>query len=338
VSVLVGVGSVKGSPGVTTLGLGLASVWAGDAALFVEADPSGGDVAVWYRTGDERGLVSLAAATRRISPSLQLEILDHTHDLGDGLYVLPGPVGAGQAHAAVGLLAQHADVVRSPLTAGDVDVVVVDLGRLDSASGHPLLAVLDAVLLVARGTVTDLAHLAARGPALTNTETGPRRIGMVLTGDCRYRIEDVQEAIGLPVLAALPRDEAAAATLAGAPAGPRFGLRGKRFGSRPLMVALRELADDLAQFAARRRPRAAIAAPAWATSSPTRTTAQAVKGQGENEDSTRGPRRDAAPGQDMTPATPTRATPARRPGSPQAAGWTRPTQPVVGPTTRGRQR
>jgi hypothetical protein len=307
--VLIGVGSVKGSPGVTTLGLGLASVWDGAATLFVEADPSGGDVAVWHRTGAEQGLVSVAAAVRRTSTALEVDVLEHTVDLGDGLHVLSGPVGASQARAAVELVAARADVLRAPLTAGDVDAVVVDLGRLDAGVGHPLLAKLDVVLLVARGTVTDLAHLAARGTALINPDARPRRIGMVLTGDCRYRIQDVQEAVGLPLLAALPYDEVSAATLAGAPAGPRLGLHGKRFGSRPLMVALRELADDL-QSAAQRTQRAAITAPGWATTSPTHPT---------------------------TPATTSRPTASQRPTSPSQAGWTRSTQ-STGPTVHGRQR
>jgi hypothetical protein len=242
---LIGIGSVKGSPGVTTLGLGLAAVWPGGASLLVEADPSGGDVAVWYGLSEDPGLVSLAAAARRATGA-GLDVLDHAQRLDRGMYVVPGPAGADQTRAATALLASRPGLLRSAVGASDgVSAVVVDLGRLDPDSpASPLLNDLDVLLVVSRGGVNDLAHLAARGPVLAD-QRGVRQVGMLLTQGCRYRVREVEDAVGLPFFAAVPYDDVSAAAVTGSPPGPRLGRGGNRLGSRPMVTALRALAVRL---------------------------------------------------------------------------------------------
>lgn len=249
-----GVGSVKGSPGVTTVALGLASVWPGRSMLLVEADPSGGDIGLWRGTGSDPGLVSLAGAARRGRPG-GVDVLDHAHELGPGLWVVPGPARAEQARAAVDLLADQAGLL--PTVGERFDAVIVDLGRLDPASpARGLLPWLDVLLLAGRGTVAELTHLAATAPDLAVTAR-PATSGVVLTQGCRYRTREVEDALGVPLLGVLPPDPAAAAVLAGAPSrtGGRWG-RGK---ASPLLATLEELGPRLVPMV---RPRARVAAQA----------------------------------------------------------------------------
>ena len=63
--------SAKGSPGVTTTALGLATAWPSvhpnRRVLLAEVDPAGGDIAAGYLRGEAqagRGLLALAAAAR----------------------------------------------------------------------------------------------------------------------------------------------------------------------------------------------------------------------------------------------------------------------------------
>lgn len=138
---------VKGSPGATLLGLGLAMVWPREGSLFVEADPSGGDVSVWYRTGEDPGLVSFAAA-RGASADSPVDVLDHACDLGGQVYAVPGPMGADQARAAVAVLATRPELLAAE---AGFDVVIVDLGRLDPDSvTEPLLGALDVLVVVSQ--------------------------------------------------------------------------------------------------------------------------------------------------------------------------------------------
>ena len=65
---IVTVGSVRGSPGVTSWSLLLAAAWpAGPAVdrVVLEADPDGGVLGARYGLGVEPGAVSLIAALRR---------------------------------------------------------------------------------------------------------------------------------------------------------------------------------------------------------------------------------------------------------------------------------
>src|SRR5699024_12520641 len=100
---MVTVSSVKGSPGVTTTALLIGALWPRPITA-IEADPSGGDIAL--RMPDAlgqpldpgRGLVSLVAAGRR---SLYAQLVhDHSQQIVGGLDVIAG-VGAPEQAAAI---------------------------------------------------------------------------------------------------------------------------------------------------------------------------------------------------------------------------------------------
>jgi Mrp family chromosome partitioning ATPase len=324
--VLVGVGSVKGSPGVTTVALGLASVWPGRSVLLVEADPSGGDVGLWRRLGSDPGLVSLAGAARRGPPD-DVDVLDHAHELGTGLWVVPGPAAAGQARAAVHLLTDRPGLL--PAVGERFDAVIVDLGRLDPASpARGLLPAVDVLVLAGRGTVAELTHLASAAPDLADG-AGAAMTGVVLTHGCRYRQREVEQALGVPLLAVLPPDPATAAMLAGAPSG-RGGRRGR--GQGPLLTTLGELASGLVPMARRRAPadgRATVQASPERPQLPPGRRRPAEAGTralpSAAGSSSAGSARGAAPGLERSPTR-------RAPRTAEEAGWTR-TIPVEPPGT-----
>lgn len=265
---LVGIASVKGSPGVTTTVLGLAMMWPGASTLLVEADPSGGDIAVWRRLARSPGLTTLARAARRTPaapatgpPVGEDRVLAHAHDLGQHVYAVPAPVGGEQARAAVESLASRPGLLRSTVGLGGavntamVDVVVVDLGRIEPGSvALPLTTDLDVLLLMAPGSVTGLAHLAARPPILADATLAAPHVGVLLVRQGGFRPREVEETIGLPLLGILPEDVQGAQFLAGtASIRPRHGLFGSRLASRPLAEALRQLTDRLQALPARSR-------------------------------------------------------------------------------------
>jgi hypothetical protein len=98
-------------------------------------------------------------------------------------------------------------------------VVVIDVGRLDPDSPSlELLAAADQLLLLARASADDLAHVATR---VDTIRSWTDRVGLLLVGD-GYTDAEVAREVDLPVLARIPVDPAGAATLTGhAPVRPR---------------------------------------------------------------------------------------------------------------------
>jgi MinD-like ATPase involved in chromosome partitioning or flagellar assembly len=225
--VLIAVGSVKGSPGATTFALALTAQWPGSGPrVLAELDPSGGDIAARFALSLSPGLVSLVAAARASTPAESGidRLMRHTQELPGGLPVLVAPPGAEQARAALTALSSSAsdgyETVRRAVGAGDPSaVVVIDVGRLDPDSPSvALLAAADQVLLVARASADDLAHVAGRVETINRWTA---RVGLLLVGD-GYTDAEVAREVELPVLARIPTDRAGAATLSGhAPVRPR---------------------------------------------------------------------------------------------------------------------
>jgi MinD-like ATPase involved in chromosome partitioning or flagellar assembly len=102
---LIAICSLKSSPGVTTLTVALGARWPGsETPVVVEADPAGGDLLTRFRLNPDLTVVGLAASTR-VRGAVDLEELArHVQFLPGGLRVVPGPVAAEQARAALGLL------------------------------------------------------------------------------------------------------------------------------------------------------------------------------------------------------------------------------------------
>ena len=161
---LIAIGSAKGAPGVTTLAIALTAVWPDHAAILLEADASGGDLA--FRCRHDGGgevatapsLTSLAAATRggrTGGGSLPSNLLrDHTQLLASGVRVVPGLLGPAQATALEQLwenVAAVAATTREP--------VVADVGRIaGSASARAFLDTSDITVVVCQPTLESLVH------------------------------------------------------------------------------------------------------------------------------------------------------------------------------------
>lgn len=224
---LVVLGSARGGPGVTTLALAVAG-WLHDAVV-VEADPCGGVLALRYQLGREPGLLTLAA-DRRAGPD---DVLAHAQRLPGGVPVLVGPESPEQAR----LLWRRAGIHLVKALTGLDRPVLVDAGRLDlTEHSDTLLPAASLVLLVVRRRAEELVAAAQRMRALAGVAT----VALVLVGDGPYRPADVATQLGADVLAVVPEDKRAAASLEGGGLAP--ALRRS-----PLMRAARGLAEALAE-------------------------------------------------------------------------------------------
>jgi len=208
---LVALCSLKGSPGATTAALALAARWPLEQTpVVVECDPAGGDVAARFRLPSAPGLVSLAAAARK---SAEASVLwQHIQRLPAGLAVIPGPVGAEQARAALGIVATRgASVLRA---AGDQPGVVVlaDCGRVDADSpALPIIRAADAMVLLAHARDDELSHVASK---IRTAATWNPRPALVLVGD-GYSTAEVEHELHVGVMGRLPHDPKGAGVLCG---------------------------------------------------------------------------------------------------------------------------
>jgi MinD-like ATPase involved in chromosome partitioning or flagellar assembly len=212
--------SAKGSPGTTTLGLALASVWPRPVVL-VEADPDGGDLGARCGLPDRPGLLSLATETRH--DGQPVEFGEHEQHVGS-VRVVIGPADARQASIAVTQLGETFHSL------SDVDLLV-DVGRLRPGSASSgLVSLADFLVVVSGGDLASVAHTA---PALHAVAAA----GVVVVGETGFDTAALREAFGAPVLGYVPRDERAAAALhAGAVRRPS---------RRGLLAAATTIADRL---------------------------------------------------------------------------------------------
>lgn len=255
---LVAVCSLKGSPGVTTVALGLAGRWpVGHRPVVVECDPAGGDLLARFRLDLSPRLVSLAAAARRATdPGL---VWLHTQRLPGGLPVVAGPPGADQARAALAQLAGDSGATTALRQAANRPgaVVIADCGRVDSHSPvMPLLRQADVLLLLARARDDALAHVATKVDVVGRWS---RSLSFVLVGD-GYRSDEVAHELGIEVMARLPEDPKGAAALRGAirrRSAPARSALGKA-----LALTAVQLADRTTEATARTATAAELVAPA----------------------------------------------------------------------------
>lgn len=207
---VVTLGSIKGSPGVTTAALALAAAWPSTRkVLLVEADPFGGDLAPRHGTTITAGLPSLFAAARRsLAPDV---VWDHVDHLPGGLPVLFGLSGVQGATANE----KAWPVVAAALGGLDADVVV-DAGRLlpNFAGGaRELLEHSDVLVVVCDPTLEGIVHLRAALPSLVG-EIRDRRLLVVPTASGTYGGSEIAATLGVSVGPALPDDRKAADALA----------------------------------------------------------------------------------------------------------------------------
>jgi hypothetical protein len=250
---------LPGAPGVTTTGLALLRAWPlqDRRLLLAECDPDGGAVlpgAFQGRVPADRGLANLAVSrTQELVTSFwtQLMAVNAGRDEEDrSRLLLPGLTEPSQAAQLRGVWRPLADLF-SGIDAHRHDVLV-DLGRGGAFGASQVLAArADAVVLVVRGTMRSV-HAAQSRVAmlrrLLEAEDGRGSSGLcvLLVKQGPYGRQEVQKALGVPVIAALPfRTEEAAVLSDGAP-------EDRRFAHGELMRAARQVVADLQQFAAGR--------------------------------------------------------------------------------------
>lgn len=202
--------SASGSPGVTTTAVGLALCWPRPVIL-VEADPTGGSgILAGFLKGTtpyDTGLVDLALSplgtsdalrdiVRPMSPNVSLVAGTRTHAQAAALRDVWEPLGAAL----------------SELEANGQDVIV-DAGRLGlTGSPQQLLDLADATLLVMRANLPSISAARSWAETVRRPATGWRHPGLILVGEGQpYRDTEVSKVLGMPVVADLPDDPAAAA-------------------------------------------------------------------------------------------------------------------------------
>jgi MinD-like ATPase involved in chromosome partitioning or flagellar assembly len=210
---VVGVAAAKGSPGVTTTVLALASAWPASRRLtMIDLDLAGGDVAGWLELPEVPNVSTLAADCRH---GIDAEtLLANVRPLpGRGaVQVLAGARTPDEGAVAAELLCRAGFEELVTVLSVDGDVLI-DLGRLDpNTTLSPVLAVLDELLVVLRPTWSQVHHVGARLGAWSASA----RVGVVLVGDRPYGAGEVGEALGVPVAGVLADDAAAAGALSGA--------------------------------------------------------------------------------------------------------------------------
>lgn len=205
------VGSVKASPGVTTLALALSLTWPRrdtDGVRLVEADPDGGTLAARLGLRAEPNLASLAVAGRRGLDEGTLH--DHEQDLADGVSLVAAPASGDQVLASIGSVGPG---LARLLTDSAADAVV-DAGRVSVRSPlFELARVAPLTLLVATPRRDEVEAVAARGSSLRDAGCA---VGLVCN-----RVRNATEAVEFADVAALAligvigEDARAAAGLSG---------------------------------------------------------------------------------------------------------------------------
>ena len=206
------VASLRGSPGATTLAMGLGAAWpptTGRPRVIIEADPLGGVLAARHdELRADRTIADAAVALRR---EFDLErLLSVARQVWGGLPVVPAHPSSAQTSAVLAHAGERMALALSSTT--EVDAVV-DIGDLTASSpALPLARRAVATLLVSRTRFEDVASLAARAQELRAAGVEP---WLVTVGSRLYDPEAIAAEAELPLLAALPHDSNAAAVLAG---------------------------------------------------------------------------------------------------------------------------
>jgi hypothetical protein len=212
-----------GSPGVTTAAVALALAWPAPV-IVAECDPSGGDLLAGLLTGHvpaSHGLMEHAIEAGRDGRAAAAALRAHMIplDADRTKMVLPGLTDPRHALG----LASAWPAVAATLTAQDADVIA-DCGRLDAGAGQPLaiLSVARTVAVVLRPTLRQVWSARTRVDMLTQLIGANSRLAAVLTGRGTHSRREVQHALGVPVIAALPDDAPSAALLSDGIGGQRI--------------------------------------------------------------------------------------------------------------------
>lgn len=198
---VLGLVSVKHSPGVTTASVALA-VATGDGALVVEADPCGGDIAPRARLAVEPGLLTMAAAGRH--PGSELAV--HTQTLPSGVVAVVAPTDPHLASTSIVAIGER--LVASIRQSSNS---FVDAGRWSPSSpSNAVLAACDVILVVSEPSVAGVEHVRCRLDAIRSL--GPFT-AVLLVGDRPYDPQEVSEILDVPTIGSIAVDARGAASV-----------------------------------------------------------------------------------------------------------------------------
>ena len=209
--VLVGLVSAKGSPGVTTSTLALASRWP-RTALVLEADPFGGDIRAGLGDGEWPSAAGLAEVVVDLR-STGLDEALHRRVHRPAPHAPPVLAGLGCVGQATSVPWSRLGSALARLTGADV---VADCGRFAAADGvAPLLRECDALVLVTASSLRAVRAAARIAPLLQEElvvgPDDPQVSLLVVDGDEPYPAAEIASACRLPLLGELPDDRRAAA-------------------------------------------------------------------------------------------------------------------------------
>jgi len=210
IRVLVALVSAKGSPGVTTVALGLAARWPAPDAVLVEADPAGGDLVTRFGLYHKPGLSTMALAAR-----------DTTADPEPASWVqrlpceVPAVLAAPGSAAAASLATMGERGARMlRLLAEHYPAVVVDAGRWQPDSpADPLLVAADVVLLVVRPVPDEIRQADVRIGGLRKLGSDVRLV--LVGGRGTWPPDEIAQALAAPVAQLVPADWHGAGVLSG---------------------------------------------------------------------------------------------------------------------------
>jgi hypothetical protein len=241
--------SASGSPGVTTLGVGLALTWP-RSVLLADCDPGAHQsVLAGYlagRSAGGKGLLRVAEAHRDRRP-LREVVLDQCEPLADdhGLrrLFLPGFTKPGSASYFGGV---WTDLAETFDRLSDVGYdVIVDAGRLVSAGlPVPLVEHATQTCLVLRSNLRAVmaarVHLATLRDHPRLSETGAA-LGLIIVGESQpYSRSEIAKALGVPAIGVIADDHRPAAHLSDGTPRPR------KFDRSALITSLSDFAATLA--------------------------------------------------------------------------------------------
>jgi len=193
--VIVSLSSVRGSPGVTSWSLLLASAWPRTSELervVVEADADGGVLAARYGLGVDPGVAALVAACRRHRGGpVGLELDEVARRIAERVWVVPAPESAERSMPVWGSCMDEVATV----AARDDRVWLVDCGRLSRSS--PALAFASrcelAVVVCGPGQ-EDLVSVPSR---LANLQrAGAAAAGVLVVGRVDYGLAELRSFFG----------------------------------------------------------------------------------------------------------------------------------------------
>jgi hypothetical protein len=188
---IVTLGSVRGSPGVTSWCLLLAAAWPeafGGERVMLEADVDGGVLGARYGLGVEPGAVSLIASLRHGGD--EVPVSEHGREAAPGLWLVPGPESGEQARS---VWSGTAGQVARRL-AGDDRVWLIDAGRLSPSS--PTISLVEwsnIALVVCRARPEDLVQVPGRVAAM---QEHAATVGALVVGKPPYHRSELVEFFG----------------------------------------------------------------------------------------------------------------------------------------------